>query len=126
MLNILLLDDDDEIFLDADDTTIASPMQESIHESACEPEIFSEENSPATAEPDPIFHAYTTQQSEEDENGAAGLNSSENQATTSDVSLLECNELEWDTCLIDDDDTPLIVNEGTIMRTAIWTGGGGG
>ncbi|XP_028392942.1 next to BRCA1 gene 1 protein-like [Dendronephthya gigantea] len=57
-------------------------------------------------EPDPIFHSYTVQT----QNNEIDTNESENQATTSNASLLECNDLEWDTCLLDDDH-PIIVNE---------------
>ena len=110
------LDNEDEIFVDA--ATI-EPMQESYHESM-ERNIFDQDSSPTTGEQDPIFHAYTTQQSEDDQNVMVEVNSSETQATASDVSLLECNELEWDTCIIDQN-TPL--NEGTIMRNLIWARG---
>jgi hypothetical protein len=120
----MLLSDNDEIFVDANETSV-SPMQESTHASVSKPdaEMLNEDSSSTTA--DPIFHAYTTQQSQGDEIGAAGVDNSENQATSSDVSLLECNELEWDTCVVDDD-APLIVNEGTLIRNGIWGGGGGG
>jgi hypothetical protein len=96
-------DNEDEIFVDADDTTI-EPMQESFHESF---NPMDQDSSSTTAQPDPIFHAYTTQQSQDNENGAVN---SENEATSSDVSVVEFNELEWDTCIIDGD-TPL--NEGS-------------
>ena len=59
-----------------------------------------------TTEADPIFQVTAVQESHEAEN-PAGENSLEDEARTSEVSIFECNEMEWDTC---------VLNEGIVVR----------
>ena len=69
------------------------------------------ENRSAAAGPDPIFHAYSVQPCQEIERDAVVENFATNEKASNDHSTPECNELEWDTCAMYDDNA-VLVNEG--------------
>lgn len=111
---ILLVETEDEIFVDAEDTTPGAPTQATSEDaSASKPDtlIVNEETRMTSADPDPIFHAYSVQPYQESENLAVVENIPRSEDTTGDISLAECNELEWDTCAMYDDNA-VLVNEG--------------
>lgn len=94
-----------------------TPTQESRTPGEPNLEILNQDGlPPMMTEPDPTLHSHTihTQNNENE------MNDSENQTATSNATLLESNDLEWDTCLLDID-SPVMVNEGTSMNK-IFTG----
>ena len=100
--------------MDAEDTPGAPTQVTSEHAAASKPEsLMNEENTSTAADPDPIFHAYSVQLQpcQEIERVAVVENVAMNEEASNDHSPPECNELEWDTCTMYDDNA-VLVNEG--------------
>lgn len=109
---ILLAETEDDIFVDAEDTPGAPTQVTSEDAGASKPEgLMSEESRTTAAGPDPIFHAYSVQPCQEVERVAVVENFATNEKASNDHSPAECNELEWDTCIMYDDNA-VLVNEG--------------
>ena len=82
--------------------------------------IVNEETRITSADPDPIFHAYSVQVQpcQESENVAVVENIPISEEARGDMTLSECNELEWDTCAMYDDNA-VLVNEGIHVSKSV-------
>ena len=96
--------------MNAEDTPGAPTQVTSEDVAASKPESLIENRSTA-ADPDPIFHAYSVQPCQEIERVGEVENFATNEKASNDHSPPECNELEWDTCAMYDDNA-VLVNEG--------------